>query len=98
MTTQGYLAAGIGARVDAVNAALDLMERIEPTPRDRVVTGALVELEEPRGTRWLVVLPGGDGTALGEVVVVSPEAPIARSIWGLAEDDEAGDRAVVSVH
>lgn len=89
VTTQGYLAAGIGARLAALDAALDLLDRMDPSPRSSAVTGAVVEVENDEQTLCFAILPGGDGTAIDGVAVVSPEAPVARALWGLVEDDEA---------
>ena len=90
VTSQGYLAHGLAQRLAAIDAALELLERMAPTPRATVVTGAQVELEhtETGESLAVAVLPGGDGTDLGGVRVVSPEAPIARALWGRSEDDE----------
>ncbi len=89
VTTQGYLAAGIGARLAELNAALDVLDRMAPEPRERAVTGALITLADGEGReRILAILPGGDGTAVEAVRVVSPEAPVARALWGRVEGDE----------
>lgn len=89
VTAQGYLAAGLGARLAALDAALDLLDRIEPSARDRAVTGAVVSLESEAGEALaLAILPGGDGSAVEGVVVVSPEAPVAVAVWGRSAGEE----------
>lgn len=98
VTTQGYLAAGIGQRMAALDAALELLDRMPPSPRPKVVTGAQVVLERDAGdTLVLAILPGGDGTELAGHVIVSPDAPVARALWGKEPGDEvtltrAGER------
>lgn len=90
VTTQGYLAAGIGERLAALDGALELLDRMPADPRHKAVTGAQITLEDEGGeVVELAILPGGDGTEVEGVRVVSPEAPIAKAIWGREEDEEA---------
>lgn len=89
VTGAGYLALGIGQRLAELRDALDALDALAPGPRDRVAPGALVRVSGEDGERWLFVAPGGQGDALGEVTVVSPDAPIARALRGLRPGDEA---------
>ncbi len=90
VTGQGYLAAGLADRIAALDAALDLLGRMQPAPRDTVVTGAQVvlECEEGGATLHLAILPGGDGSVIDEWLVVSVDSPIARASWGRSVDDD----------
>jgi transcription elongation GreA/GreB family factor len=93
VTAQGYLTAGIAQRLADLDAALLALVRLDPGPRDRVSPGALVQLVDDAGAeRWLLVVPGalGDALPLGghTVTTLSPEAPLARALWGLEEGDD----------
>jgi transcription elongation GreA/GreB family factor len=89
VTSAGYLAQGLGQRASELAEALRLLDEMGDEPRDRVVVGALVELED----QWLAVFPGGDATRLTvdgtEVLVLSARAPMAQVLLGLEEGDEA---------
>ncbi|MCA9489310.1 MAG: GreA/GreB family elongation factor [Myxococcales bacterium] len=99
VTSAGYLAQGLEARLDEVNSALELLERLDPGPRSRAVTGAWVTVERADGEAVQYFLfPGAPGLTLGEVTVVSPEAPVGQALWGREADDEVrlpGGEAVV---
>lgn len=106
VTSQGYLTAGLAARIEELQATLDLMDSVPPTERTRAVTGALVATESEEGAhRHWMILPGADGQTVdgpeGPVVVVSPQSPVARALFGLEEGDEAelptGTVEIVSV-
>jgi hypothetical protein len=89
VTAQGYLTAGIQARVGEVRAALQLVNQLTGRPRDRVVTGALFSAESESGVLWTcMVLPGAGGETVDGVRLISPESPIARGLWGLEAEDE----------
>lgn len=94
VTSQGYLALGIGQRMQALTESLRWLKQVDPGPRDTVVSGALATVESDDGqqARYLV-LPGGQGTRLespdGPVVVLSPDSPLAASLRGLGEGDIA---------
>jgi transcription elongation GreA/GreB family factor len=92
VTSQGYLSAGIGQRIAELDAALSLLDRIDRGPRQRVATGALVRIDQAGVERQLLVLPGGAGDPHHDVVVLSPEAPLVRALWGAEEGDEASFR------
>jgi hypothetical protein len=92
VTSQGYLALGLGQRAQALRDTLDLLDRIPPTPRDRVTTGALVTVvDEDDIEATILVLPGGEGAELAvgarRVRVVSPDAPAVTPLLGLGPGD-----------
>ena len=89
VTSQGYLSAGIGQRLAELDAALSLLDRVDPSPREKVATGALVEVDHGGRERRLVLLPGGLGMDVDGVTVLSPDAPLAQALWGLEEGEEA---------
>lgn len=94
VTSQGYLAAGLQSRLEALEVDLAALERIDPGPRDRFVVGALARIGDEDGReRLYLLLPGGQGDSLdgpeGPVTVVSPRAPVARALLGMAEGDAA---------
>lgn len=101
VTSQGYLSAGLAQRLAELDGALELLERIDPGPRERVVTGARVVVEQNGVERTLVLLPGGLGRTVAGVTVLSPEAPLAQALWGREAGDAVGFRgdevAVVEV-
>ena len=82
VTSQGYLAHGLAQRSEAIREALDLLDRVPATPRDKVVTGAVVTLRDEDGhVRRVLVFPGAEGLLLpGDVAVVSPWAPLVQEI------------------
>lgn len=88
VTSQGYLALGLGQRITDLTDTLALLDRIPPEPRSEVAAGALVTLADGRR---LLVLPGGQGTKLegtsGPVTVLSPASPLIRSLAGCEEGD-----------
>ena len=93
VTSQGYLAEGLQQRLEALELALGLMERLEATPREQVMLGALVRVESEWGDGvWFVVLPGGDATVLNHkevpIAVLSQNAPFVRCFLGASEGDE----------
>ena len=94
VTSQGYLAAGIQGRLDALEGELAILDQLDAGPRARFVVGALARVADDDGReRRYLVLPGGQGDALddadGPVTVLSPSAPIAQALAGLAEEDVA---------
>lgn len=96
VSSQGYLAHGLGQRIQVVRDALELLDRVPDDPRERVAMGALVTVsDEADGVRRLLLLPGGEGlnlpSAHGPITVVSPDAPLVRPLLGR----EAGDEVVV---
>ena len=103
VTSQGYLALGLGQRAQSLRDTLELLDRVPPTPRERVTTGALVTLVDEDDVESLVlVLPGGEGVELEldgiSLRVVSPDAPAIRPLVGLETGDSRpvrrGSRAV----
>ncbi len=97
VTSQGYLAAGLNRRLTELVEALDLLDKVDPGPRERVIGGALVTVADEEGEeRRYLLLPGGQGDKLqtkeGVVTVLSPTSPLARALRGRREGDEAGLR------
>lgn len=93
VTSQGYLADGLGRRAGEIREALELLEHVDRGPREVVTPGTLVCLADPDGPqRHFLLLPGGQGDRLetpeGPVTVISPTSPLARTLRGLAEGDE----------
>ena len=94
VTSQGYLALGLGQRISDIEEQLVVLEEMGTGSRDRVVVGALVQIEhEDASCHWMAVFPGGDATELEvgvcRVRVLSAQAPIVVALRGL----EAGDAA-----
>ena len=95
MTSQGYLTAGIGQLVAELDAALVWLDRVDPGPRDRVTVGAWVTLvDDDDAERSLILLPGGQGATVQGVVVLSPDAPLAKALEGKEVDDSVPFRGV----
>jgi len=93
VTSQGYLAHGLGLRAAEVEEALRQLGLVDEGPRVKVSVGAVVTIELEDGTvRRLAVLPGGDGARVDGVEVVSLRSPLVAPLVGL----EAGDGAEVS--
>lgn len=93
VTSQGYLAEGLNQRLEAIESALGLMERIEPTPRHQVMMGAVIRVESDTGdVVRFAVLPGGDASLLQHegqsIVALSQDAPFVRCFLGASEGDE----------
>ena len=84
VTGQGYLALGLSKRIQAVRDTLEWLDQVPITPRDRVVTGALVHWQdEDEVETRVLILPGGQAVELptteGTVTVLSPNAPLTPS-------------------
>ncbi|MFK7927994.1 MAG: GreA/GreB family elongation factor [Myxococcota bacterium] len=90
VTSQGYLAHGLGLRAAEVEEALRQLSLVDEGPRTRVSVGAVVTVELEDGTvRRLAVLPGGDGARVDQVEVVSLRSPLVAPLVGLEEGDGA---------
>ncbi len=94
VTAQGYLAAGLARRSREIKEALELLDQVDPGPREQTSPGAwLLLVDDDDRERAYLLLPGGQGDHLdgpeGGVTVISPRAPIARALRGLREGDEA---------
>ncbi len=92
VTSQGYLALGLGERAVATQAHIDSLEDIGAESRDEVAIGALLTLSMDCGPhKRFAILPGGDATELevqGQAVtVLSTQSPLAYQL----QDAETGD-------
>lgn len=89
-----YLAAGLGARVAELRAALAFFHFYAPLDlRDEPVTiGSLIELHDDRGSAWYFLAPAGYGTALSvdgiRVQVITAASPLGRALMEKSVDDE----------
>ncbi len=79
---QARLAAELAAARTAL-AALPLPQFDGATP---IALGALVELEQPRGSAWYFLGPAAGGTSVVvdgcEILVVTPQSPLGRQLMG----------------
>ena len=94
VTSQGYLTQGLTQRMEALEEALDLLDRVGSEPRNQVVMGALVQIEHEEGhILRFALLPGGDATAFSiggdPILVLSPQAPLVQAFLGLRQGDVA---------
>jgi len=93
VSAAGALRAGLLERAAAIETSLGHLSQLARGGRDRVAPGALVQIDDGAGERWLAVLPGGDGrivrVGVTLVTVVSPSAPLVRAVWGMEEGDAA---------
>jgi len=92
VTSQGYLALGLGQRVEAIEQHLFTMTRMGDGHRSQAVVGAMIGLQDvDKPIEWLALLPGGDATTISvegtEVRVLSAQSPLARQLREL----ECGD-------
>ena len=103
VTSQGYLAHGLGERAVALRENLENLEEMGTDTRSEVVVGALISLSfEEESPTHIVLLPGGDATRLTignqAVQVLSASSPIARQLRyaepGDALEIERGGRFV----
>lgn len=87
-----YLAAGHSRRVDELRSALQRLRVLQIRERDEAIgiqLTSLIWLENPQGqNRCLFLLPEGAGVSLGEVTVITPQAPLGRALLGAQIDDE----------
>lgn len=89
VSAQGYLTAGLDARLGDVEAALEALGQVSLGVSTRVLAGALVTVEDEEGTRRFFVLPGGAGEDIDGVTLLSPSSPRVRPLLGLQEGDVA---------
>ena len=92
VTSQGYLAHGLGERAVALQNHIDNLDDMGDGPRSEVVIGALLSLSIDEGApSHIILLPGGDATELQiddkTVTVLSASSPMARQL----RDSLAGD-------
>jgi len=84
VTSQGYLALGLAERAAVLRADLELLDQVDLGPAQEVRPGARVTLVCEAGeVERLLVLPGGQGDVIEGVTIISPRAPLARSLAGL---------------
>lgn len=88
VTSQGYLTHGLTSRLAELRRHVDLLEKIDPGPRERAVLGSVVSLAN--GEHY-ALLPGGQGVRLEvdgtSVVILSLSAPLATALQGLETGD-----------
>jgi transcription elongation GreA/GreB family factor len=103
VTSQGYLAHGLGERATALQNHLENLDKMGQVPRNEVVIGALLTVCIDDGpTSHIILLPGGDATEVQfdgtPIQVLSASSPMARqlrdSVAGDAEEIELGGRFV----
>lgn len=92
VTSQGYLAAGLAARINELVGHLHALGQVDAAPHDRVGPGALAALAEGDATpTWVALLPGGLGARLEvdgvEIMVLSPASPLAAALAGARAGD-----------
>ena len=99
-----YIAQGQANRAQEIRRSLEAYRNMEVTAFDNetpIRVGALVTLEDTEGgTRRLFIGPQAGGMRLsnpaGEIVVVTPAAPLGKQLIGLTTGDElqgvAGDK------
>jgi transcription elongation GreA/GreB family factor len=92
VTSQGYLAHGLGQRALEIQEHLDQLDDMGEDTRDQVVTGALLRLRLDEGPETrIAIFPGGDASTIevhGQPIqILSARSPIARQM----RDSEAGD-------
>ena len=92
VSEQGYLAHGIGQRIQSIDDALDSIQKVGTGSRAVVTVGALVELAFAGKQRTFVILPGGGGKRMTldqhTVTIISPDSPVARKLNGLELDED----------
>ena len=92
VTSQGYLALGLGERALATQGHLESLDDMGDGPRDEVAIGALLTLSLDGGPhQYFAILPGGDATELQidsqTVTVLSLNSPLACQL----QDGEPGE-------
>jgi transcription elongation GreA/GreB family factor len=93
---QSYLARGLAQRVAELASAASKLARmrLRPFSNDQpLAIGALVELEDEHGERFLYfVAPAGGGTKISvsgrDVRVLTPESPFGRAALGKKVDED----------
>lgn len=86
---QSYLARGHALRVEELEAAVLAVARLPAGGAGpRVGLGAVVTVDDDGATTRYYLAPWGGGVVLGDVHVVTPQAPIGRALLGREVDDE----------
>jgi hypothetical protein len=98
VTSQGYLAHGLGQRAVDTQEQLDQLDDMGDGHRDQVVVGAIVTLrfgDEPE--TQLAIFPGGDASRIDvnghSIQILSARSPIVRQL----RDSEVGDVAEIEL-
>ncbi len=89
VSSQGYLTAGLDARLGELEAALHAIGEVPTGAVSRVSAGAVVTVEDEDGERSFLVLPGASGEVIEGVTLLSPASPKVRPLLGLEEGDVA---------
>jgi transcription elongation GreA/GreB family factor len=88
-----YLASAQADRMVDLKQMIGFYDAFDPGIRATVQVGALVELEDDRGSRWVFIAPrgGGNGVTVDgiDITVLSTRSPLGRALAGLSEGDEA---------
>ena len=98
VTSQGYLAHGLGQRAVDTQEQLDQLDDMGAGHRDQVVVGAIITLRFDDGPETLLaIFPGGDASRIDvdghSIQILSARSPIARQL----RDSEVGDVAEIEL-
>jgi transcription elongation GreA/GreB family factor len=89
---QSYLARGQAQRVAELETAVSVTMQLSTSrlsSEAAVVVGALVTVDdEDHQRRFFVAAHGGGHVLPGKILVVTPNAPIGRALFGQRVDDE----------
>ncbi|MFD2167702.1 GreA/GreB family elongation factor [Thalassotalea euphylliae] len=88
-----YLAEGQSNRISELNAAIADLSTCTILPCEKVIVGAIVEVEYEDGqTSLFFILPAGAGTKIEiedkQLIVISPSAPVSKALLGSGLDDD----------
>lgn len=84
--------AGLLMRVSALKDALGALDAVPVRTHETIIAGAVAQVDDGDTQWWLAILPGGQGNLVQAgtaVQIISPQAPMARVLLGLEEDDVA---------
>ncbi|MGB0639269.1 MAG: hypothetical protein ACPGTU_08055 [Myxococcota bacterium] len=98
VTSQGYLAHGLGQRAVDTQDQLDQLDDMGDGHRDQVVVGAILTIRFDEAPETLLaIFPGGDASRIevnGQPIqILSARSPIARQL----RDTEVGDVAEIEL-
>ncbi len=87
----GRQAAGQREAVEAMERGRALTEILVLEPNTNVAIGALVVVEDEKGTHRYFLLPGGGGITIedaeGPIVIVTPQTPLGLALLGKEKGD-----------